>query len=270
MTTTALATPQTYLSTGKLSSTLNLITPDKETGSLDLSVGASGGKGPPPAKKHKGLSPPVTTTGSTTSAYGSWLHQKGVKTAAVGRGRAIAPNVQLLDIPRTTAPVQTQPGADVIKVKKYGVTDLPKGKGFKIWRMPLPTKTGTTGTTTPMKDQTGDDADEEQKRLAAQEMLVAQSGPTVPTTTASSSSAPLPRKKRYLLENPPSPLKAAVPTTTAQSSSSTGPSATPTTPRLTTTFTEVYDDKSSASDGSPPKMGENVAYDDSDDDLYDD
>ena len=64
VTTTALATPQTYLSTGKLSSTLNLITPDKETGSLDLSVGASGGKGPPPAKKHKGLSPPVTTTGS--------------------------------------------------------------------------------------------------------------------------------------------------------------------------------------------------------------
>ena len=102
-------------------------------------------------------------------------------------------------------------------------------------------------------------------------MLGAPTVPTVPTTTASSSSAPLPRKKSYLQENPPSPLKAAVPTTTAQSLSSTsGPSVTPTRPRLTTTFTEVYEDQSSASDASPPKMEENVAYDDSDDDLYDD
>ena len=58
-------------------------------------------------------------------------------------------------------------------------------------------------------------------------------------------------------------------TSTAQSSSFTsqsGPSVTSTPPRLTTTFTEVYEDQSSPTDGSPPKMGENVAYDD----LYDD
>ena len=61
---------------------------------------------------------------------------------------------------------------------------------------------------------------------------------------------------------------------TAQSSSFTsqsGPSVTSTSPRLTTTFTEVYEDQSSPTDGSPPNIqDDNVAYDDPDDDLYDD
>ena len=58
--------------------------------------------------------------------------------------------------------------------------------------------------------------------------------------------------------------------TTAAATAQSGPSVTSTSPRLTTTLTEVYEDQTSAPDGSPPKMGENVAYDDPDDDLYDD
>ena len=81
VTTTALITPSTYLSTGKLSTTLNLIQPDGQKKPLkDLSVGASGGTGPPPAKKHKGLSIPVTTvrpsvpTTTATSSSTATLH----------------------------------------------------------------------------------------------------------------------------------------------------------------------------------------------------
>ena len=59
-------------------------------------------------------------------------------------------------------------------------------------------------------------------------------------------------------------------TTTTTETAQSGPSVTSTSPRLTTTLTEVYEDQSSAPDGSPPKMEDNVAYDDPDDDLYDD
>ena len=231
--TTALATPPTYLSSGKLSSTLNLITPDGQKEPLkDLSVGSSGGTSPPPAKKQKGLSPPVTSSGPTVPT-----------TTARGIGRAIAPNLQWLDIQTTQAPVEAKPRTNVIEVKKYGVTDLPKGKGFKLWIMP--TETGTTGTTTPTTS-------------TVSKPSAPSSGSTMTTTHASG----------MMLGAPTRPT---VPTTTAQSLSSTsGPSVTSAPPRLTTTLTEVYDDQSSASDSSSPKMGENVAYDDPDDHLYDD
>ena len=59
--------------------------------------------------------------------------------------------------------------------------------------------------------------------------------------------------------------------TTAAATAQSGPSVTSTPPRLTTTLTEVYEDQSSPTVCSPPYIqDDNVAYDDPDDDLYDD